>query len=264
MIHIESLQNQKIKEVLALYQSKGRKKQNAFIIEGLKMLREAKNWTIKRILVSDSFYENNLGIIKKYACEMVVVPDQLLSKISDTVTPQGILAVIQKKEFKIESIFDRPNPLIVCTENLQDPGNLGTIIRTADAVGSDGVILSKGTVDVYNPKVVRSTMGSLFHLPIIERQDLQQVFCSFKEKRIQTVGAHLKGKISLYEVNMKKGTAVVIGNEANGLSNEAAADTDLLMKIPMVGKAESLNAGVAGSIILYEGLRQRIQMEMKV
>lgn len=146
-------------------------------------------------------------------------------------------------------------PLYILLENIQDPGNMGTIIRTADAADADGVFLSKGCVDIYNPKAVRSTMGSIFHLPIFTDVDLKELV---NKINVETVAAHLKGDKTPYDINMKKGIAIMIGNEGNGLSNELSEKADNLVKIPMPGKAESMNAGVAASIMIYEAVRQRM------
>lgn len=146
----------------------------------------------------------------------------------------------------------------VIAEEMNDPGNLGTVIRTAHAAGADGVILSKGSVDLYNPKVLRSTMGSVFKIPVIQNADLAQVTDLMKRSGISIYAAHLKGKKLLYELDLKNGCAFMLGNEARGLSDKAADMCDELVKIPMPGNAESLNASVAAAVLIYEMVRQRL------
>ena len=149
--------------------------------------------------------------------------------------------------------------ICVVLENVTDPGNMGTLIRTADAAGADGIFLSKGCVDIYNPKVIRATMGSIFHLPIYRNLNLMDLMEDFKNNNVKTLAAHLKGTSTPYKVDMTTACAVIIGNEANGLSDEISEMASDLVKIPMPGKAESMNAGIAGGILIYEAVRQRIE-----
>jgi TrmH family RNA methyltransferase len=151
-------------------------------------------------------------------------------------------------------------PLIIILENIQDPGNLGTIIRTADAVGANGIIISKGSVDVYNPKVVRATMGSIFRVPIISESNLVEDINTLRDNNIEVLASHLQGSSNIYDCDLTKGVAILIGNEGNGLSEGITGLANRNIKIPMIGKSESLNAGVAASIMVYEVLRQRNYM----
>ena len=148
-------------------------------------------------------------------------------------------------------------PLLVVLENIQDPGNMGTIIRTAEGAGATGIIMSKETVDIYNPKTIRSTMGSLFRMPFVYVDDICGTVRELSNRGIRTYAAHLSGENEYYNEDYAGGTAVLIGNEGNGLTEEITSKADRLVKIPMAGKLESLNAAVSAAIILYEAARQR-------
>lgn len=258
---ITSAQNNHIKQVNALKKNKERKKTGLFCVEGIKMFNEIPDeWDIDNIYVSEAFSNNHLDSIKKeeYRYKVNIVKDNLFKQISDTKTPQGIIATVRQKKYQVGDLLEKDDPFMLIIEDLQDPGNLGTIIRTADAAGVDGIILSKNTVDLYNPKVVRATMASIFHIPIVMDVDLISTINELKQSGIQTLAAHLKGKKYPYSVDLTKATAILIGNEGNGLSDEVAQSSDEYVRIPMLGGAESLNAAIASSILVYEVVRQRI------
>lgn len=253
-IIIESNQNKIIKEVNSLKAKKERDKTGLFILEGKRLVDEIPNsWEIKYLLKAES-YSEDINFEKVYT-----VKDSLFEKISETVNPQGILAVCHIKEFDVTNVDYSNSPFFVVLENVTDPGNMGTLIRTADAAGADGIFLSKGCVDIYNPKVIRATMGSIFHLPIYRNLNLMDLMEDFKNNNVKTLAAHLKGTSTPYKVDMTTACAVIIGNEANGLSDEISEMGADLVKIPMPGKAESMNAGIAGGILIYEAVRQRIE-----
>ena len=253
-IIIESNQNKIIKEVNALKAKKERDKTGLFILEGKRLVEEIPNsWEIKYLLKAES-YSEDINFESVYT-----VKDSLFEKISETVNPQGILAVCHIKEFDVTNVDYSNSPFFVVLENVTDPGNMGTLIRTADAAGADGIFLSKGCVDIYNPKVIRATMGSIFHLPIYRNLNLMYLMEDFKNNNVKTLAAHLKGTSTPYKVDMTTACAVIIGNEANGLSDEISEMASDLVKIPMPGKAESMNAGIAGGILIYEAVRQRIE-----
>ena len=253
-IIIESNQNKIIKEVNSLKAKKERDKTGLFILEGKRLVDEIPNsWEIKYLLKAES-YSEDINFENVYT-----VKDSLFEKISETVNPQGILAVCHIKEFDVTNVDYSNSPFFVVLENVTDPGNMGTLIRTADAAGADGIFLSKGCVDIYNPKVIRSTMGSIFHLPIYRNLNLMDLMEDFKNNNVKTLAAHLKGTSTPYKVDMTTACAVIIGNEANGLSDEISEIASDLVKIPMPGKAESMNAGIAGGILIYEAVRQRIE-----
>ena len=253
-IIIESNQNKIIKEVNSLKAKKDRDKTGLFILEGKRLVDEIPNsWEIKYLLKAES-YSEDINFENVYT-----VKDSLFEKISETVNPQGILAVCHIKEFDVTNVDYSNSPFFVVLENVTDPGNMGTLIRTADAAGADGIFLSKGCVDIYNPKVIRATMGSIFHLPIYRNLNLMDLMEDFKNNNVKTLAAHLKGTSTPYKVDMTTACAVIIGNEANGLSDEISEIASDLVKIPMPGKAESMNAGIAGGILIYEAVRQRIE-----
>lgn len=253
-IIIESNQNKIIKEVNSLKAKKERDKTGLFILEGKRLVDEIPNsWEIKYLLKAES-YSEDINFENVYT-----VKDSLFEKISETVNPQGILAVCHIKEFDVTNVDYSNSPFFVVLENVTDPGNMGTLIRTADAAGADGIFLSKGCVDIYNPKVIRATMGSIFHLPIYRNLNLMDLMEDFKNNNVKTLAAHLKDTSTPYKVDMTTACAVIIGNEANGLSDEISEMASDLVKIPMPGKAESMNAGIAGGILIYEAVRQRIE-----
>lgn len=255
MKYLESINNKLIKQTIALANKKERDKTGLFVLEGERLVSEINDTDLIEYVIVSEDYKGEYPATNK----ICLTNNSVFAKLSDTVNPQGIIAVCHKFKHKEEYAFDNcENPLFVILENVQDPGNLGTIIRTADAAGADGVFLSKGTVDLYNPKVVRSTMGSLFHLPIYTGIDLPKLLNNCKRYNVQTLAAHLGGVNTPYRTNMKKATAILVGNEGSGLTPETATMADELVRIPMPGKAESINASIATGILIYEAVRQRL------
>ncbi|HOM01667.1 MAG TPA: 23S rRNA (guanosine(2251)-2'-O)-methyltransferase RlmB [Acetivibrio sp.] len=262
MNYISSVQNPVIKEIKSLKQKKYREEKNMFFIEGIRFMEEAlkEEVQIHKILVSDKLGDTNSGreILDKVnsgGYSVFALPHKLFTEISDTQNPQGILAVLGIKNYSIEDVWDAKNFFIVL-DSIQDPGNMGTIIRTADAVGATGVIVSKGCVDVYNPKVLRSTMGSIFHVPICLSEDIIETMESMKKRGVTICASHLEGNCDYFDLEYNKNIAIVIGNEANGISENIKNYADILVRIPMPGRAESLNASVAAGILMYEILRK--------
>ena len=248
------------KQIKALKERKHRDEAGLFVSEGLRFVNEIpKDYNVEYYAFSESFCsDNNIETYEKRAVSYVF-DDKTFKDFSDTNSPQGIIAVCKKKQFDVNKLLkEKNNGLYIIAEELNDPGNLGTIIRTADACACDGVFLSKGSVDLYNSKVLRSTMGSVFHVPVITDVEIEQCIELFKQNKITLYAAHLKGTKTPYECNLKEPTAFVIGNEARGLSEKTAQICDMLIKIPMPGRAESLNASVAASVLMYEAVRQRI------
>ncbi|MDF2522545.1 MAG: methyltransferase, TrmH family, group 3 [Clostridiales bacterium] len=260
---ITSSQNPVIKEIKSLKIRKNREEKQLFFIEGIRFVEEAlkEGVAIETILFSDRLYETRGGEdiisqIREGDYETYHLPDKLFQEISDTENPQGIIAVVKMKQYKLEEIIDEGDFFLIL-DSLQDPGNMGTIIRTADAAGVTGIIISRGCVDIYNPKVLRSTMGSIFHIPFCFSESLPEAIRQLKEQGIKVFAAHLDGKLNYFDADMKCGTAIIIGNEANGISQETAEQSDSFVKIPMPGRSESLNASVAASLLMYEVVRQR-------
>ena len=255
---IESAHNRLIKDIKALADKKNRDRKGLFIADGARFVSEIpENVKIVKMIFSESYAEKNDidGYFKKAEC--AVISDRLFSSLSDTKNPQGIMAVCKKMKSDIKNIIKK-NGFYIIAEEMNDPGNLGTVIRTAHAAGADGVILSKGSVDLYNPKVLRSTMGSVFKIPIITEAGLEDVCALMKKSGIKIYAAHLRGKKYPYDLDLKKGCAFMLGNEARGLSDRVSQLCDELVRIPMPGRAESLNASVAAAVLMYETVRQRL------
>ena len=256
---ITSKDNDFVKHVKKLKDKKFRDEYGEYIIEGIKMIEEAinENAEIKHIVVcedcknSGAFSKELLYEIAKFDC--IYVNEKVFIQMTDVSNPQGILAVIGKSKIE-EKDIDFKADLFLILDNIQDPGNMGTILRTADSIDLKQIIVSKGSSDVYNLKVVRSTMGAIFRVKVIESDNLTKTLKEFKKHKISIYATDLKTDNSIYDVNYKK-TAIVIGNEANGVSDEILELADKKIKIPMKGKTESLNAAVATSIILYEAIR---------
>lgn len=259
-IIIESHQNKILKRIKGLAQKKNRDKEGVFVAEGVRFVSEIPpEWEVELFLIAKTFEkENDIQNFENRA-ETYLVNDELFSVLSDTENPQGVLAVCKKQKGDWEAIWKKDAPFFLLAEELNDPGNLGTVIRTADACGADGIFLSKGSVDVYNPKVLRATMGSVFHVPIVQNVNLEEIAFKLKENNIALYAAHLKGDCYPYHLPLEKGCAFLIGNEARGLSDKAAALCDRWAKIPMPGKAESLNASIAAGVLMYEVVRQRLK-----
>ena len=203
------------------------------------------------VKLGGAFSNDFLYTIAKYNC--IYVTEKVFSGITDVTNPQGILAVIGKNTDINE--IDYNQNLFLVLDNIQDPGNMGTILRTADSINLKQIIVSKGTADCYNPKVVRSTMGAIFRVKVIECEDLKKVVKEMKKRKIKVYATDLQTDKSIYDVDYKK-SAIVIGNEANGVSKELLEIADEKIRIPMIGKTESLNAAVATAIILYEVVRK--------
>lgn len=254
---ITSTSNPQVKNLQQLAKkAKLRNEQDVFLVEGMKMFQEAPRERIQKVYISKNLYEEKgESFLKGFSYE--VLEDHVFGAASDTKTPQGILCVLRQYHYKLEDILEKQNPHLLILENLQDPGNLGTIMRTAEGAGVDGVILSRTSVDLYNPKTIRSTMGSIYRMPFLYVERLEEILPKLKEKKIQTYAAHLQGKHNYDKEDYKKGTAFLIGNEGNGLTEELSQKADTWIRIPMQGQLESLNAAVAASILMYEAYRQR-------
>ena len=267
---ISSKDNEFIKHVKKLKDKKYRDLNNEYIIEGIKIIEEAINEkaNIKQVVICDDC-EKTSNIPKDLMYEIakqecVYVTSKLFESLTDVTNPQGILAIVEKNTVKSqiagneEQKIDYNQDIIVALDDIQDPGNLGTILRTVDSIGLSQILVSKGTADSYNPKVVRSTMGAIFRVKIIECEDLEKTLKEIKKHKFEIVVTSLQTKNSIYDIDYKK-KVIVIGNEANGVEENIQKLADKKVKIPMLGKTESLNASVATGIILYEYVRQKIQ-----
>jgi len=254
---IISASNSQVKYLVQLQnKSKIRKENKEFVVEGIKMVEEAPKDRIVKVYVSENFTKTNEETVKKIDAEYEIVSDNVFLQMSDTKTPQGILAIVKMLNYSMNDLI-KDMPLIAIIENLQDPGNLGTIIRTGEGAGISGVLMSSNTVDIYNPKTIRSTMGSIFRVPFVYENDFLNAIDFIKNRNITIFAAHLDGKNS-YTVEKYSGpSAFLIGNESNGLTEAATKKADVLIRIPMCGKVESLNAAIATTVLLYEARRQR-------
>ncbi len=258
---ISSKDNEFIKHVKKLKDKKYRDMNQEFVIEGIKLIREAieENADIKQIIICDNCLNSDvipkelMYEIAKYEC--VYVTEKIFSTITDVNTPQGLLAIIGRNSTENEINYNQD--MIVALDDIQDPGNLGTILRTVDSVGLNQILVSKGTADCYNPKVVRSTMGAIFRIKIIECDNLTTTLQEARKHQYKVIVTSLQTENSVYDIKYNK-KVVVIGNEANGVSDEIQNLADEKIKIPMLGKTESLNASVATGIVLYEYVRQKI------
>lgn len=260
---IESLTNNKIKQVTGLQtKSKERRKSGLFVAEGVKMFMEAPIELIEAVYVSSSYAtdlakqtEPERKKLEETGYEEV--SEACFLKMSDTQTPQGILTVLRMPSFSYEEVIKKEKGMYVILEGLQDPGNLGTIMRTAEGAGVTAIIANKDTVDLYNPKTIRSTMGSIYRVPFFSVDNLEEAIKTLQDEGAVIYAAHLKGEKFYHEFDYTKKTGFLIGNEGNGLSDEISSLADEYLKIPMEGKLESLNAAVATAILVYEGHRQR-------
>lgn len=261
---ISSRQNSMVKYVRCLRDKKARDQEGVYTLEGTKIILEAvKNGIYpKKIIVSPRGEKNPLaGEILNHVIsrsEVIKVTDEIMDYMGETESPQGVIATVPIPETGLSNLNVREGLVFVVIDGVQDPGNVGTIIRTADAFGADAVLLTVGCADLYNSKTLRSTMGSIFHIPVIRDLRIHDLVTYFKEKGVfiaaTTLGDHC---VNLGEEDFKTPLAIVVGSESKGVSGELADAADVLVKIPMAGLAESLNVAVATGIVLYEALGLR-------
>ena len=287
---ISSKDNEIIKNIRKLKEKKYRDLENAYLIEGIKIVKEAiaENAKIKQIVMCEDFTDN-VELDKDTLYELarhnlIYVTRNIMDSLSDVKTPQGIIGVVEKsKRFAeedndenksknnidaetnmlgnktgIEPKVDYTQDIIIALDGVQDPGNLGTIIRTADSANLNQIIISKTSADPYNPKVVRSTMGAIFRVNIIETENIVEELKKAQENGFKVMVTALDSSESIYKTEFNK-KVIVIGNEANGVSKEVQIIADEKVKIPMLGKTESLNASVAAGIMIYEYVRRKIK-----
>ena len=257
---ITSKDNEIVKNIKKLKDKKYRNQENKYLVEGIKMVEEAvrEKAKIVKVVVCEDCINNGtikqdlLYEIAKEDC--IYVSEKVFQTITDVENPQGILAVIEEQK---ENSISYDEDVILVLDGIQDPGNLGTILRTLDATGLKQIILSENTTDVYNPKVVRSTMGAIYRLNIIKSNNIVETLKDMKKHKYDILVTSLQTDESIYDIDYKK-KVIVIGNEANGVSEKVVELANRKVKIPMFGKTESLNAAVATGIILYEYVRQKM------
>lgn len=259
---ISSKDNELVKNIKKLKDKKYRDLENVYIVEGIKMVKEAilENSSIKQIIICDDCEKSDLISkemmyeIAKYDC--IYVTNKIFKYITEVQSPQGVMAIIEKNNKDKEINYNED--IIVVLDDIQDPGNLGTILRTVDSIGLSQILVSKGTADPYNPKVVRSTMGAIYRVKVIECNNLKETLKEIKKNKFKILVTSLEDSKSVYDIKYYK-KVIVIGNEANGVEEDIVKLADEKIKIPMLGKTESLNASVATGVVLYEYVRQKIK-----
>lgn len=272
--------------------SRLRNEEGLFVAEGLKMFEEAPVAKLREVYCREDLWQSmetarretfsgntvsqedtqeqndkwlrlhdKLEQCRRSGVLVETVSEEVFRKLSDTQTPQGIFFLMEKMTYELPVLLEKAarrqeetgqKPLFLLLEDIQDPGNLGTMIRTGEGAGVSGILMSRGTVDIYNPKTIRSTMGSLYRVPFLYMEDPAQAVMQLKQSGVRVYAAHLKGTKSYREAGYEAGTAFLIGNEGNGLKEETAALADEYIRIPMQGKLESLNAAVAAALLMYE------------
>ena len=257
---VKSTSNGQVKNIIQLQKkTRVRRQQGLFVTEGIRMFREAPEELISGIYVSESFSGDPQRRKLLEGRRYEVLSDPVFSRVSDTKTPQGILCLMKMPDHDPARFLEdiAPGSLWLVLENVQDPGNLGAMFRTGEGAGISGVIMDRNTVDIYNPKTIRSTMGSVFRVPFSIADSLPDAVNLLKKRGIRTYGAHLEGSVCYDEPDYTGGAAFLIGNEGNGLTEELAALADQKIHIPMEGRLESLNAAMAAGILMYEASRQK-------
>lgn len=254
---ITSKTNDLIKYIKGLDLKKNRDESREFIVEGIKMAKEAisSEYNIKKIIICEELLRDEFDA---NGHEVEFVSKQVFEYISDTKSPQGIMLILSRKNIELENLINdgKIHKTIFALDTVQDPGNLGTIIRSLDCAGIDTLLLSEGSADAYNSKVVRSTMGAIFRVNILPEIDFKKELMRLKESGYKIIVTSLENSENLFEYEFQAKNVIVIGNESNGVSREIQELADDKIRIPMVGKTESLNAGVAASLMAYEVLRK--------
>lgn len=256
---ITSTNNAQVKQIMLLKKkARERKKQDVFLVEGPKMFGEAPRERLVKTYLAETFFQNHEKEIDLAGVDYEVVSDHVFEQMSDTLTPQGVLSIVRQYHYSADDfISGHRAPLLLVLEDLQDPGNVGTIFRTAEGAGVSGIIMTRNTVDIYNPKTIRSTMGSIYRVPFLIAESMEEILHWLRSADIRTCAAHLRGTSDYDQEDYTGGCAFFLGNEGNGLTEELSGQADCLVKIPMEGKLESLNVGIAAALLMYEASRQR-------
>ena len=261
---LTSKENKAVRYLVSLSDPKVRKKEKAFLIEGIKMVEEAlrDNLGVTKVIAAPSLTQHHgKGVLKlagHHGVEILWISERLLDSISDSKTPQPIMAVVGMREHSEEALLAHSGELIVIAHQLQDPGNLGTIIRTAEAMGASGIAVTPHTVDAYNSKAVRGSMGSILRVPVVRIQNEHDFVGRCKERGFQTVALELNGRKTPFELDLTIPTVIMLGQESSGLLAEDLVDFDHRVRIPMAESIDSLNVATSTAIILYEAMRQRM------
>ena len=258
-----SKDNSEIKHLRSLSDPKQRRKERAFLIEGVKMVEEAlrDNAGVVKVVASPTLVQHHgkgvLKLAESRSIEVLWISDKLMDTVAETKTPQPVMAVVTIKEHSEDDLLAHGSKLVVVAHQLQDPGNLGTIIRTAEAIGAAGIGTTPATVDPYTAKSVRASMGSILRLPLVRIHDIAAFIATCKQRGFQVVATVVTGDKTLFDVDLKKPTVVLLGQEGAGLPQDIQSAVDLQLRIPMAETIDSLNVATSAAVILYEALRQR-------
>ncbi|SFM23205.1 TrmH family RNA methyltransferase [Pelosinus propionicus] len=262
---ITSSQNRFIKMVASLKEKKFRDELGLFSIEGVRLVEEAAqaNWPVEACIYitgaeEDQRVQAMLVLLQSKNCRIIEVSAAIYGKITEVKQPQGIMAIMKKRENRlVDCLINVQKPLLVVLDEVQDPGNVGTIIRTAAAAGCTGVILTKGCADVFGAKAVRATMGSLFYIPIFEGFSHDEVVNYLNKYDIHILATSLENSTTYFRTDFNRSVAIVFGNEGNGVSKKLTEVAKERLHIPLLGNVESLNVAASAAVILYEAVRQR-------
>jgi TrmH family RNA methyltransferase len=245
------------RQYLHLQKKKNRYEEHKFIIEGVRLCHEGllSGWEMEAALVTGEFTRSRYWLqfeelFKQRKISWRIIPDQHFNRLADTGTPQGVLMIMRMPSYQIDQMNLRKTAFVVLLQGVRDPGNLGTIIRTADWFGAGAVILSDDCVDPFNSKVLRGSMGSIFHLPVFSTQKMTEEIRHLKENRFWVVAASVKGNKILQQLHLKKPVALLLGGEVQGISADLEKHADVSARIWKYGRAESLNVAIAGSVFM--------------
>ena len=255
---ISSLQNQKVKQLVLLQQkSSERRQSDLFVVEGLRELRHcvSKGYEIERLFFCPQLLTDQIDDLR--AEQIYEVTPQVYEKIAYRGSTEGVMAVMRMKHLRLEDLQLREQPLIVVLESVEKPGNLGAVLRSADAAGADAVVVCDPLTDLYNPNLIRASIGALFTVPTVAT-DSATCIQFLKQRGIRILTAQLQDSELYYDTDMRCGTAIVMGTEATGLTNQWREAADAHIRIPMCGRLDSLNVSVSAAILLFEAVRQRM------
>jgi len=261
---LSSKDNAFIKRLSSLADPKHRKKEQAFVIEGVKMVEEAlrDRSDVEAVIAASSLVQHHgkgvLKLAEQRAVQIVWISERLMDAVAESKTPQPVMAVVKMHEYSIDTLLSHDPGLVIVAHQLQDPGNLGTIIRTAEAVKASGIAYTANTVDPFSPKAVRASMGSILRLPVVRINEVMDFLHLSKERGFRTIAAAMTGERTHFDVDLKKPTVVVLGQEGGGLPRDLMSAVDHCVRIPMSASIDSLNVATSAAVILYEAVRQRM------
>jgi len=264
---VTSRENKTVKFLASLADPRVRKKEQAFLIEGVKMVEEAlrDKLGVKQVIAAPSLTQHHgkslLTMAERQGINVLWISARLMDQVAESKTPQPVMAVVEMQEHSEEELQAHASKLIVLCHQLQDPGNLGTIIRTSEAVGASGVAVTPHTVDAYNGKAVRGSMGSLLRIPVVKVQSEHEFIRACKERGFQTAALVLNGRETPFELDLTLPMVIMLGQESSGLMAEERVDIDHRVRIPMAETIDSLNVAISAAVILYEAMRQRMKLE---